>query len=108
MHKTLAVPAHLAEKTKLNAREKKEMAKYGHQPLTAEEVAEAQLRDIEHAEVQQELAKTAYKLERAAAYPALTEFADAVYWQQRGDDSKMAAWLAKCEEVKNSIPKPAP
>lgn len=46
-----------------------------------------------------------YVEKRALAYPPLSEFADAMYWQSKGDNSKMLAYLAKCDEVKASIPK---
>jgi len=37
---------------------------------------------------------------REKEYPPLAEFADALYWQSKGDDSKMVEYLAKCEAVK--------
>lgn len=43
---------------------------------------------------------------RREAYPPLADFADAFYWQQQGDDSKMTAYLAKIEAVKIKYPKP--
>ena len=42
---------------------------------------------------------------RAALYPPLTDFADAYYWQEQGDPSKMAAWVAACAAVKALVPK---
>lgn len=47
-----------------------------------------------------------YSIKRATAYPALPEFADAFYWLQKGDASKMAAYLAACDAVKAAFPKP--
>lgn len=44
---------------------------------------------------------------RRAAYPPIEELADALYWQSRGDPSRMEAYLAACEEVKQRFPKPA-
>jgi hypothetical protein len=46
-----------------------------------------------------------YKLQRQSEYPPLTELADALYHQQNGDDTKMTAYLAKCEAVKQKYPK---
>ena len=43
---------------------------------------------------------------RKAAYPPLSELADAIFWQSHGDSSKMDAYLAACEEVKLQYPKP--
>lgn len=42
---------------------------------------------------------------RSIEYPPLTELADAVYWQNKGDPSKMEIYLAKCDEVKQRNPK---
>jgi phosphoketolase len=46
-----------------------------------------------------------YKLQRAKEYPPLAELADALYWQQNGDTSKMDAYLAKVDAVKEKYPK---
>ena len=51
------------------------------------------------------VAANAYKDKRAAEYPPLTELADALYHQQNGDDSKMTAYLAKVDAVKQKYPK---
>lgn len=65
------------------------------------------------AEVDAELAaqiaewdRTEYRRLRAPEYPPLTELADAIFWQQQGDESKMAAYVAACEAVKAKYPKP--
>ena len=42
---------------------------------------------------------------RAKAYPSQADLADAIYWQARGDNSKMEAYLAKCDAVKVMYPK---
>jgi hypothetical protein len=42
---------------------------------------------------------------RAAQYPPIEDLADALYWQTRGDPSKMVAYLLACDEVKQKIPK---
>lgn len=48
-----------------------------------------------------------YQKSRAAEYPPLSELADALYWQQQGDDSKMTAYLAAVDAVKEKYPKGA-
>jgi len=47
-------------------------------------------------------------LRRAADYPPLTDLADALYWQARGDASKMDAYVAKVDAVKAKYPKAPP
>jgi hypothetical protein len=47
-----------------------------------------------------------YVLQRVREYPPLSDFADAYYWVQKGDETKMNEYIAKCEEVKNKYPKP--
>jgi hypothetical protein len=46
-----------------------------------------------------------YQEKRAREYPSLKDLADAMYWQQNGDESKMIAYLAACEAVKLKYPK---
>jgi hypothetical protein len=46
-----------------------------------------------------------YADKRRMAYPPLSEFADAMYWQSQGDDSKMEAYLAQVARVKAQFPK---
>lgn len=50
--------------------------------------------------------RTEYQRLRAPEYPPLTDLADAIYWQQQGDETKMAAYVAACEAVKAKYPKP--
>jgi len=47
-----------------------------------------------------------FREKRKEEYPPLSEFADAYYWLQEGDDTKMNAYIEKCKEVKNKWPKP--
>lgn len=47
-----------------------------------------------------------YRAKRAMEYPPMTQLADAIYWQQNGDPSKMEAYLAKVAAVKEKYPKP--
>tara|TARA_Y100001968_G_C18895050_1_gene498010 strand:+ start:96 stop:398 length:303 start_codon:yes stop_codon:yes gene_type:complete len=53
-----------------------------------------------------EKAKVQYQADRLEAYPSLGDFADAYYWAQKGDNSKMTAWVAACDKVKSDNPKP--
>jgi hypothetical protein len=46
-----------------------------------------------------------YQRKRETEYPDLAEFADAYYWAQKGDDSKMTAYLTKIDAVKTQFPK---
>ena len=52
-----------------------------------------------------ELAATAYQRQRRPEYPGWEVLADALYWQSKGDDSKMAAYVAACDAVKDKYPK---
>ena len=47
----------------------------------------------------------AYKYKRLPEYPPLTDLADALYHQSKGDETKLTAYLAKCEAVKQKYPK---
>ena len=51
------------------------------------------------------VAAHAYIAKRQAEYPSLADFADAYYWAQTGDDTKMTAYIDKCEAVKTKYPK---
>jgi len=44
--------------------------------------------------------------QRRAAYPPLADFADALYWKEQGDSSKLESYLKACEEVKKRFPLP--
>ena len=54
-----------------------------------------------------EAAATAYQLIRQPLYPSLGDFADAMYWNSKGDSSKLTAYYAACEKVKTDNPKPS-
>lgn len=65
------------------------------------------------ADVDSELARqlnawdaTEYRRLRAPEYPPLTDLADAIYWNEQGDPSKLNAYVAACEAVKEKYPKP--
>jgi hypothetical protein len=47
-----------------------------------------------------------YQRLRAPEYPDLKELADALYWSSKGDNTKMDAYVAKCDAVKSKYPKP--
>jgi hypothetical protein len=49
-----------------------------------------------------------YRQRRKSEYPAIEELADALYWADRGDRSKLEAYLAKVSEIKAKYPKVAP
>jgi hypothetical protein len=56
--------------------------------------------------VQAELAQgQLYKFNRRREYPSWNELADAVYWQQQGDSTKMDEYVAKVQAVKEKHPK---
>ena len=52
-------------------------------------------------------AKVKYKDDRQPLYPSLGDFADAMYWNSKGDSSKLTAYYAACEKVKTDNPKPS-
>lgn len=56
--------------------------------------------------LQAEYEATEYQRQRAPEYPDLKELADALYWNSKGDNSKLEEYYVKCEEVKNKYPKP--
>ena len=58
-------------------------------------------------ELNTEAAKIAYQSVREPLYPSLGEFADAMYWNSKGDSSKLTAYYAACEKVKTDNPKPS-
>ena len=43
---------------------------------------------------------------RQSKYPSFGDFADALYWKEKGDSSKWNAWVAACDKVKQDHPKP--
>ena len=54
-----------------------------------------------------EAAATAYQFTRKYLYPPLADFADAMYWNSKGDSTKLEAYYAACEKVKTDNPKPS-
>lgn len=64
-------------------------------------------------EIQAEIARleaeqiaTAYQRNRQPEYPPITDLADALYWSNQGDNSKLDAYYAACAAVKAKYPKP--
>ena len=54
-----------------------------------------------------EAATIAYQSTRQPLYPSLGDFADAMYWNSKGDSSKLTAYYTACEKVKTDNPKPS-
>ncbi len=60
---------------------------------------------LEIKRLQQEYDNKLFQRQRATEYPPLQDLADALYWQSKGDNSKMEAYVAACEAVKEKYPK---
>ena len=74
---------------------------------TGEEfVIDQALVDAAAAELASEFTATQYQRDRAPEYPSLATFADAYYWAQKGDNTKMDEYVAACDAVKTKYPKP--
>ena len=54
-----------------------------------------------------ELDKLKYQDTRGPLYPSLQDLADAMYWNSKGDSTKLEAYYAACEKVKADNPKPS-
>ena len=63
--------------------------------------------DSARATLDSDYAKIKYKDDRQPLYPPLADFADAMYWNSKGDSSKLTAYYASCEKVKTDNPKPS-
>ena len=63
--------------------------------------------DSARATLDAEAAAIAYQSTRQPLYPSLGDFADAMYWNSKGDSSKLTAYYAACEKVKTDNPKPS-
>jgi len=61
----------------------------------------------DEATVQAYIDAHAYIAKRQPEYPPLADLADALYHQSKGDETKLTAYLAKCEAVKTKYPKPS-
>lgn len=62
--------------------------------------------DLRSTEQREKDALQAVLVSRARAYPPMSDFADALYWQSKGDDSKWTAYVLACDQVKQNFPKP--
>lgn len=58
-------------------------------------------------EIDEEYAKVKYKDDRQPLYPPLADLADAMYWNSKGDSTKLEAYYTACEKVKTDNPKPS-
>ena len=63
--------------------------------------------DSARATLDSDYAKIKYKDDRQPLNPPLADFADAMYWNSKGDSSKLTAYYASCEKVKTDNPKPS-
>jgi len=63
--------------------------------------------DAARATLNSDYAKIKYRDDRQPLYPPLGDFADAMYWNSKGDSSKLTAYYAACEKVKTDNPKPS-
>ena len=57
--------------------------------------------------VEAEFTKLDYQNNRIKEYPSLGNLADAMYWNSKGDSSKLTAYYTACEKVKTDNPKPS-
>jgi len=57
-------------------------------------------------EVNDTITANQYKTDRQGKYPPLTDLADAIYWTEKGDVTKLFAYVAACDAVKAAYPKP--
>ena len=57
-------------------------------------------------EIAAEEAATQYQRDRQPEYPDLAVLADALYWSNQGDNTKLDEYYAACSAVKAKYPKP--
>ena len=62
--------------------------------------------DAAAAEIAAEKTATQYQRDRQPEYPSLADLADALYWSNQGDNTKLDAYYAACAAVKSKYPKP--
>ena len=68
-------------------------------PLSSEEIAQRKV-------IQAELDATQYQRDRQPEYPSLADLADALYWSNQGDNTKLDEYYQACAAVKAKYPKP--
>jgi len=69
-------------------------------------VLDQTLVDAAAAEIAAEQAATAYQRNRQREYPSLATLADALYWSNQGDNTKLDEYYAAVSAVKAKYPKP--
>jgi len=69
-------------------------------------VLDQSLVDAAAAEIAVEAAATQYQRNRQPEYPSLATLADALYWSNQGDNTKLDEYYAACAAVKAKYPKP--
>jgi len=69
-------------------------------------VLDQSLVDAAAAELAAEAAATQYQRDRQPEYPSLADLADALYWSNQGDNTKLDEYYAACAAVKAKYPKP--
>jgi hypothetical protein len=62
--------------------------------------------EAEHQRLIAEQSATAYQRQRQPEYPSLATLADALYWSNQGDNTKLDEYYAACAAVKAKYPKP--
>ena len=62
--------------------------------------------DAAAAELAAEAAATQYQRDRQPEYPDLADLADALYWSNQGDNTKLDEYYTKVSAVKTKYPKP--
>ena len=62
--------------------------------------------DAAAAELAAEAAATQYQRNRQPEYPSLATLADALYWSNQGDNTKLDEYYQACAAVKAKYPKP--
>ena len=62
--------------------------------------------DAAAAELAAEAAATQYQRDRQPEYPDLADLADALYWSNQGDNTKLDEYYASVSAVKTKYPKP--
>jgi hypothetical protein len=60
----------------------------------------------ERTRLQAEYEATQYQRNRQPEYPSLATLADALYWSNQGDNTKLDEYYAACAAVKAKYPKP--
>ena len=60
----------------------------------------------ERTRLQAEYEATQYQRDRQPEYPDLAVLADALYWSNQGDNTKLDEYYAACAAVKAKYPKP--